>query len=72
MKITAQQYSVALYRALEEAGPAVFENILENFVQILRQNGHIPMFERIKKYFFAYDRKMHGVTDVDYMQFFIQ
>lgn len=64
MKITAEQYAAALYNALQETNPAHQDAVLENFVKLLSENGHLEMFGRIEEEFVKFEQKKSGQVPI--------
>lgn len=53
MKYTSKQYVQALHEAISETAPAHQDQILDNFAQILKQNGDLSKMDEIEKEFLS-------------------
>lgn len=65
MKFTSKQYAIALHHALFESKPDDQEKILDNFAQVLKQNGDIGRMDEIEQEFFTYEKEAKGIKMAD-------
>jgi F-type H+-transporting ATPase subunit delta len=65
MKYSARQYSIALREALETTGPGDQDKVLDNFVQLLAENGDLKLFEEISEEYRKLDLKAKGITEAE-------
>lgn len=64
MKIKSEHYAVALYNALSHSDEKDHKQIMGAFVEMLKERGHLALFERIAKDFLAHERKLKGISEV--------
>ncbi|OGH68660.1 MAG: ATP synthase F1 subunit delta [Candidatus Magasanikbacteria bacterium RIFCSPHIGHO2_01_FULL_47_8] len=62
---TPKQYAQALHLAISESNPKDQERILDNFVQVLKSNGHLGLLDEIEKEFLRHDREQRGVKQAE-------
>ena len=60
MNITSKQYAEALYETLHTAPTADQSEILNNFVQLLADEGRLKIWPAIEAEFVRYDQKATG------------
>lgn len=65
MKVTPTFYAEALYQALQETKPSQQEEVLDNFVKVLADAGHLAMFAEIEAAFQQYERKQKGMVEAN-------
>lgn len=64
-KLTAQQYAQALFDAVSETAPKDHDKVLDNFVKILADNGHLGMQPHIETEFHRLQQKAKGISEVE-------
>lgn len=47
MKFTIKQYAESLYEVIEQSNPKDHDKVIDNFIQILRNNGDLTSYEKI-------------------------
>lgn len=65
MKLTPEQYAQALFEALQESSPQSHDQVMDNFVKILAQNGDLEKFDNIEEEFKKLQLKSSGIKDVE-------
>ncbi|MEK9181260.1 MAG: F0F1 ATP synthase subunit delta [Patescibacteria group bacterium] len=60
MKLSHVQYARALYEALSETRDADSEKVLNKFVEILKENGHLGMWDEIEAEFLRLESRQRG------------
>jgi F-type H+-transporting ATPase subunit delta len=65
MKFTHKQYAQALYEAIADTAPKDQDKVIENFIEILKQKGDLPEYERIITAYEIYDKEQRGITEVE-------
>ena len=61
MTYTPKQYAAALFQSLQDTKPAGHDQILDNFVAILRQNGDLGKLPEIETVFYDFERDSEGI-----------
>lgn len=64
MKISAEQYATVLFQALQETKPADADKVLDNFVTVLAENGHLGMLAEIETEYLKYESRQKGEVPV--------
>lgn len=62
--LTAKQYARALYEAVQETAPKDRDKVLDNFVQVLVQNGAVSMYGEIEAEYKSLELAASGVREV--------
>ncbi len=62
MKYSAQQYAAALYQALQEAAPKDQNQVIDNFIVVLKNNNDLAHYEKVIEAYEALDRQERGVA----------
>lgn len=65
MKFTHKQYAQALFEAIADTAPKDQDKVIENFIEILKQKGDLPEYERIIAAYEIYDKEQRGITEVE-------
>lgn len=65
MKITSEQYAQALLDAISETAPKDHDKVLDNFVQILKQNGDLEKFTEIEKSYKGLQLRQQGIKSAE-------
>ncbi len=65
MRYTHQQYAQALYESFTDTKPKDHNQIIENFILVLKKNGDLGEYEKIIAVFEDYDRSQKGVKEVE-------
>lgn len=63
--INPEQYAKALFEAIAETNPKDHDKVLDNFVEILRQNGDVAKYPQIEYEFQKLLRASKGIRDVE-------
>lgn len=64
MKTTPKQYAISLYEAVQHASPKEAEELVANFVKLLRVNNNLSLGKKIIAEYEAYDRKQKGIARI--------
>lgn len=65
MRYTHQQYAQALYESFQDTKPKDHDQIIENFIEVLKKNGDLAEYEAIIQTFEDYDRSQKGIKQVE-------
>lgn len=63
---TAKQYAEALYGAIQETAPKDHDKVLDNFVQVLVQNGAVGMHAEIEAEYRSLDLASSGIKEASF------
>ncbi|MCX6797074.1 MAG: ATP synthase F1 subunit delta [Candidatus Doudnabacteria bacterium] len=63
MRITSQQYALALYDAVHQTKDGDHDLVLDNFVKILAQNGELSKYGEITEAYKILEMKEKGITN---------
>ena len=63
--ISSTTYAQALFEAVSEVGPKDHDQVLDNFVRILSQNGDIGRYQEIEQEYQKLSRQAKGVKEVE-------
>lgn len=62
MKITPKQYAISLYEITKNASKSEAEDLVENFVKLLRFHNSLSLENRIIEEYYAHYRKQKGIA----------
>jgi F-type H+-transporting ATPase subunit delta len=65
MRFTKQQYAQALHEALQESSPKSHDQVIENFIKALKDNGDLGSYEEIISEYENFDKEQREVTEVE-------
>lgn len=64
MKITPKQYAISLYEATENLSETKAEKVIENFVEILKQNNDLAQEEKIITEYYKHYQKQKNISKI--------
>ena len=64
-EITPKQYAQALFEAVKETRPKDHDIVLDNFVKILADNGHLSMCDKIMEECRCLEMEVKGITQAE-------
>lgn len=64
MRFTKEQYAQALYEAIQDTSPKSQDKVIDNFIQILKDNGDLGSYESIINAYEELDKREKGMQDV--------
>ena len=65
MRYTHQQYAQALFESFQDTKPKDHDQIIENFIMVLKKNGDLSEYEKIIAVYEDYDRNEKGIKQVE-------
>ena len=65
MRYTNLQYAQALYASLQDTNPKDYDQVIENFIAILKANGDLGAYEEIIAVYERYDKEQRGIKEVE-------
>ncbi len=65
MRFTTQQYAQALYDSLHETRPENHDQVISNFIAVLKQGGDGDHYEAIVEQYAKLDREARGIKQVE-------
>ena len=63
--MTAADYAQALFEAVQETKPDDHDKVLDNFVKILADHGHLGLLEKIEEEYRRLERQAKGIREVE-------
>lgn len=65
MKYSVKQYVQGLYEALQDTKTTDHDQVINNFVEVLKSNGDLDYYEKIVTAYEAYDKEVKGIKQVE-------
>ena len=65
MKLTAKQYAQTLFESLQDTNAKDHEKIMDNFVEALKLNNDIKLFDQIEEEYAKLEKAKNGIKIAD-------
>lgn len=65
MRYSIDQYAIALYDSIQQTSSSGHDQVIENFLNILKNNGDLAYYEQIIQAYEDYEKRVTGQKNVE-------